>query len=216
MDIGKRIKQKRLELGLTIDELAKKLNKNRATVYRYENNDINMFPLSVLSDLAKVLNVSPAYLMGWEDCPFQLREMAEREIEKRETMIPIESLSIRLGQALKNKNIEIFDLSQRTSISETALNRYLSGCMHPSDDDVWLICRALGISQDWLMGYDVPMDAKHYSKSYELSAEEECIIAIFRNLNKSGQDRLLEYSMELKEIAKYVLKSSTEHIKKDA
>lgn len=36
MRIGERIKQRRLELGYTADALAKMLNKNRATIYRYE------------------------------------------------------------------------------------------------------------------------------------------------------------------------------------
>ena len=40
MRIGERIKQRRLELGYTADALAKLLNKNRATIYRYENGDI--------------------------------------------------------------------------------------------------------------------------------------------------------------------------------
>lgn len=67
MTIGDRIKQRRLELGLSVDELSKKLRKNRATIYRYENNEIENLPLSTLEPLAKALEVTPAYLMGWED-----------------------------------------------------------------------------------------------------------------------------------------------------
>lgn len=66
MTIGERIKQRRLELNLTVDELAKKLGKNRATVYRYESNEIENFPTTTLEPLAKALNTTPAYLMGWE------------------------------------------------------------------------------------------------------------------------------------------------------
>ena len=66
MSIGERIKQRRLELNLSVDELADKLNKNRATVYRYENNEIENMPTSVLEPLAKVLQTTPAHLMGWE------------------------------------------------------------------------------------------------------------------------------------------------------
>lgn len=36
MSVGKRIKERRNELQMSIDELAFKLNKNRATIYRYE------------------------------------------------------------------------------------------------------------------------------------------------------------------------------------
>lgn len=67
MTTGKRIKKRRTELGLTVDDLAKKLGKNRATVYRYESDEIENFPTSVLEPLAKALKTSPAYLMGWVD-----------------------------------------------------------------------------------------------------------------------------------------------------
>ena len=43
------------------------LNKNRATIYRYENGDIENMPIDVLEPLAKALNTTPAYLMGWTD-----------------------------------------------------------------------------------------------------------------------------------------------------
>lgn len=64
MTIGQRIKDRRLELGMTVDELAHKLGKNRATVYRYENDDIKDLPVSVLIPLADVLLTTPAYLIG--------------------------------------------------------------------------------------------------------------------------------------------------------
>ena len=67
MRIGERIKQRRLELGYTADALAKMLNKTRATIYRYENGDIENMPIDVLEPLAKALNTTPAYLMGWTD-----------------------------------------------------------------------------------------------------------------------------------------------------
>lgn len=67
MSVGQRIKERRLALGLSVDELAEKLNKNRATVYRYESEEIENLPLSILEPLAKVLECSPSYLMGWEN-----------------------------------------------------------------------------------------------------------------------------------------------------
>ena len=67
MTIGERIKTRRIELGLSVDELAKRLGKNRATVYRYENGDIKDMPTPVLEPLAKVLETTPAELMGWID-----------------------------------------------------------------------------------------------------------------------------------------------------
>jgi repressor LexA len=67
MKIGDRIKQRRKFLGLSVDELAEKLGKNRATIYRYESSDIEKLPTTVLEPLADALKTTPAYLMGWED-----------------------------------------------------------------------------------------------------------------------------------------------------
>lgn len=66
MTTGDRIKVRREELGLSVEELATKLGKHRATIYRYESNDIENFPADVLVPLAQVLKTTPAYLMGWE------------------------------------------------------------------------------------------------------------------------------------------------------
>lgn len=67
MSIGSRIKQRRQEIGLTVDQVAEKIGKNRATVYRYESSEIEKFPIDVLSPLAEALQTTPAYLMGWDD-----------------------------------------------------------------------------------------------------------------------------------------------------
>jgi len=67
MTIGNRIKNRRKELNLTVDEVAEKLNKNRATIYRYESDEIENLPITILEPLAEILNTTPAYLMGWEE-----------------------------------------------------------------------------------------------------------------------------------------------------
>ena len=67
MRIGQRIRIARLQQGLTIDDLASKLGKNRTTIYRYENGDIENLPLGILDSLANALNTTPAYLLGWID-----------------------------------------------------------------------------------------------------------------------------------------------------
>jgi|SRR5690625_3722175 len=67
MKTGERIKSRRKELKMSADEVADKLGKNRATVYRYESNEIEDMPLSIVTELSKILKVNPAYLMGWTD-----------------------------------------------------------------------------------------------------------------------------------------------------
>jgi len=64
--IGARIQSRRKELKMGADELAQKIGKSKATLYRYENGDIENVPLDILTPIAEALEVSPAYLMGWE------------------------------------------------------------------------------------------------------------------------------------------------------
>ena len=66
MSIGERIKQRRKELRMSADKLAAILGKDRSTIYRYEKGDIENMPLDILEPIAKALNTTPQYLMGWE------------------------------------------------------------------------------------------------------------------------------------------------------
>ena len=65
-NIGARIKQARIDAGFSVEELAKKIGKNRATIYRYESGEIADLPTTILEPLAKALGTTPAQLMGWE------------------------------------------------------------------------------------------------------------------------------------------------------
>lgn len=66
MKIGLRIKERRKELKMSADELAKRLGKDRSTIYRYEKGDIENLPLDILEPIAEALETNPASLMGWQ------------------------------------------------------------------------------------------------------------------------------------------------------
>ena len=67
MTVGDRIKLRRKEIGMSADKLGEAIGKNRATVFRYENGEIEKMPIDVLEPIAEALLTTPAYLMGWED-----------------------------------------------------------------------------------------------------------------------------------------------------
>lgn len=67
MDIGLRIKKRRLEKGLSQDEVAEKINTTKQTIYKYETGIITNIPASKIESLANVLDTTPAYLMGWTE-----------------------------------------------------------------------------------------------------------------------------------------------------
>lgn len=67
MSIGSRIKERRELLNLSQEELALKLGyKSRSTINKIESG-INDITQSKVVEFAKVLQTTPAYLMGWEE-----------------------------------------------------------------------------------------------------------------------------------------------------
>lgn len=74
MTVGQRIRARRMELNLSVDEIAEKIGKNRATVYRYESGEIESMPISVLEDLARCLRTTPGDLLTSGSEPPMLNE----------------------------------------------------------------------------------------------------------------------------------------------
>lgn len=64
MSIGSRIKQRRMELKMSADSLAKLIGKDRSTVYRYESGGIDKVSADILVILANALETTPSYLIG--------------------------------------------------------------------------------------------------------------------------------------------------------
>lgn len=67
MTTGDRMKLRRKELGVPVEQVASALGVSVATVYRYEKGDIEKVPGTALEPLAKVLHTTAAWLMGWSD-----------------------------------------------------------------------------------------------------------------------------------------------------
>lgn len=67
MDVGHRIKTRRKQLHMSAEQLAAKIGKSPATMYRYEKGEIDRVDASILQPIADALRTTPAYLMGWTD-----------------------------------------------------------------------------------------------------------------------------------------------------
>lgn len=100
MTIGERIRERRKRLGLTADQLGEMIGKNRATIYRYESDDIENMSISIIPPLAAALRCSPAYLMGWSDIETDdisnedRQDLQSLELAKRICQMPSESQKI--------------------------------------------------------------------------------------------------------------------------
>ncbi|GEM_PF-1907406 len=67
MQLGSRIRELRINKGLTQEDLALAVNTSKQNIHKYENGIITNIPLDKIEGIAQKLDVSPAYLMGWEE-----------------------------------------------------------------------------------------------------------------------------------------------------
>lgn len=88
-DIMKRMKTRREELNMSYQTLSEKVGISKSTLQRYETGYIKNMPVDKLEEIADALNISPAYLMGWEDhtpttlaAHFDGEEYTESEMEE--------------------------------------------------------------------------------------------------------------------------------------
>ncbi len=80
MDVGKRIKARRKQIGMNAESLAEMLKCAPSTVYRYESGDIMKMPISVIPMIADALHTTPGYLMGWTDIESDTPKLSKDEI----------------------------------------------------------------------------------------------------------------------------------------
>ena len=62
MTAGEKIRKRRIELNMTMDDLGKAIGVQRSAVNKYEKDQIDM-KASTIAAIAKVLMVSPVYLL---------------------------------------------------------------------------------------------------------------------------------------------------------
>lgn len=77
---GDRIKNLRINNKMTLEEVGEKIGVSKQTLYKYENNIITNIPSDKIEGLAKVFNISPAVIMGWDkddEQYYQDKEAAE-------------------------------------------------------------------------------------------------------------------------------------------
>lgn len=102
----------------------------------------------------------------------------------------VSSISERIKQGLLIRDMRQIDICDKTNIPRSALSQYVSGLFEPKQDRIYLISKALNVSEAWLMGYDVPMERQ--TPSIELSDEERKLLDLFRLVPEDKQQMLFQ------------------------
>jgi len=194
MNIGDRIKQCRLELGLSADELAQKIGKSRATVYRYENGDIENMPTTVLEPIAKALNTTPANLIGWEE--------PENHLKKRR----------------KELGLLLSDVADKMQVGEDTVKKWEEGniaSLAQNPNRVKLLASILDVNPVFVLGLDLPIEIAQNPEALEfylnsnaepyekISDEEISLVSIYRKLQRDNQKKMYDYGNNLLNLQKF-------------
>ena len=90
MTVGERIKYRRQELGMTQEEMAKKMGVSFQLISRYENNAVDTIHTKKLKQIADILDISAYELMEGVRAEENLTAQQLRLIEKVKVATPEE------------------------------------------------------------------------------------------------------------------------------
>ena len=62
----------------------------------------------------------------------------------------------RLREALTDRGMKPIELAERADVPKSMISYYLSGKSVPKADRIYKMAQVLGVSESWLLGYNVP------------------------------------------------------------
>lgn len=105
-ELGPRLKEMRIQRGLTQKALARRISKSKSAIASYES-DRQMPPLEVLISIAIVFNVSLDYLVGFEKQNEYWRDLTESQLKIINAIIDEFHTPSGKGDSFSSKQIEI-------------------------------------------------------------------------------------------------------------
>lgn len=80
--VGERVKERRLELNLTMPELGKRIGVNKSTIQRYEAGGVDPTRTMIVNGLAEALLTTPEWLTGLsEDKEYDSKTLCQKDLE---------------------------------------------------------------------------------------------------------------------------------------
>lgn len=179
MSIGDRIKKRRLELGLTQEEIAKRIGyKDRTTIVKIEKGKIDLTQSKVI-EFAKILHTSPTYLMGCEkndDTTNELNNLIASNISK----------------LMETRNVTQKELADYIGVSQASVSTWVLGIKTPRLDKIEKICKFFDISPACLIGLEEKDDKEIFAVNTDDMKNEvsKKYMLLFSKLKNATDDDL--------------------------
>lgn len=109
-----------------------------------------------------------------------------------------ETTSQRLKYIMRELNLKQVDVIEKSkpyqkelgvSLGKSALSQYVNGKSVPDQGKLTLLSKVLGVTQPWLMGYDVPM-----TEHKEQSTTKQILDRVFAKLEYERQEKVVSYA----------------------
>lgn len=107
-----------------------------------------------------------------------------------------------LKKIMQEKGISQAELSKCTGIPKSAMSQYLSGAFKPKQKRTYLLAKALGVSEAWLIGMDGAErernDIELVNSEFHITSHEKDVIIAYRSHPEmqSAVDTLLSVAPE--------------------
>ena len=178
IELANKLRTKRLENNLSLQEVADKLGVSKVTVSRYETLDITNIPSDKIEGMAELYKTTPAYLMGWED-------------KKEENTFNLKQRRLELKMTLK-------DVADVVGVEESTIRKWELGIIsNMKRDKIELLAKALKVSPLDIMGIQKNTPTEMVS-NFRLDTKE------LDKMNLSDKD-LNEINSEMQRYFNYII-----------
>ncbi|WP_454962813.1 LexA family protein [Filifactor alocis] len=126
--VGRRIRESRKNIKMTMKELGDKVGLSEGNIQRYEMGKIKGVDINLIKKISEILNVSPKYLMGWED-------EKKDDLSEYDNIMPITTKKVPLlGQIACGK--PIYTDEDRESYIEVGTELKADFCLKATGDSM--------------------------------------------------------------------------------
>lgn len=115
----------------------------------------------------------------------------------------------RIEEALRIRGMKQVELAEKTGISRGTINNWLKNKYQPKQKALYTLAKALGVSEMWLAGYDVPMERPEAQVKMDALAQvvnvmrkNERLTNLVINLSSLNEAQLATVESMVNELAK--------------
>ena len=156
MNIGERIHRARRRAQMTLEEVARQVGISRQTMSRYETGIIGNIPSDKIEMMSKVLHVSPAYIMGWED------EEGNNLLKNKPTgagadlfLSESDDMARKIKELRKQHNLTLEQVAQVVGVGKSTVRKWETGLIaNMRQNKIAALAKALHTTPAYLMGWE--------------------------------------------------------------